>query len=84
MAHVRIYTLSGCPYCAQARALLTRYGRFEEVDATGQPEIRAWLKKVTGRTTLPQTFINGRPIGGASDLQALDESGRLGRMLSRR
>lgn len=82
MPYVRIYTLSGCPYCAQAKALLTRKGvTFEEVDATGDEPMRAWLKQVTGKSTLPQTFVNRRPLGGASDLAALEEVGELDAIL---
>ena len=85
MAQVRIYTLVGCPYCAKAKKLLTDYGvDFQEIDVSQDPAARAWLKTTTGRTTLPQTFIDGRPIGGFSDMEVLDQTGQLSRLLRRR
>jgi glutaredoxin 3 len=85
MARVRIYTLVGCPYCAKAKSLLADYGvDFQELDVTQDEPMRAWLKMTTGKSTLPQTFIDGRPVGGFSDLEVLDKSGQLALMLSRR
>ena len=43
---------------------------------------RAWLAQVTGRTTVPQVFINGKSVGGADDLRALDAKGELDRLLA--
>jgi len=82
MPYVRIYTLAGCPYCAQAKKLLTDKGvTFEEIDATGDEPMRTWLRQVTGKSTLPQTFVNRRSLGGASDLVALEETGELNAIL---
>lgn len=84
MAQVKIYTVDYCPYCYRAKALLERKGvPFEEIDVTHDPKTRAWLTKVTGRRTVPQTFIDGQPVGGCDDLHDLDASGQLDRMLSR-
>jgi glutaredoxin len=45
-------------------------------------KMRRWLVEATGRTTVPQIFIGGEPIGGFTDLRALDERGVLERMLA--
>ena len=85
VAQVRIYTLVGCGYCARAKALLAEYGvEFQEIDVTQDPPMRAWLKMSTGRSTLPQTYIDGVPVGGFSDLEVLDKTGQLGEVLHRR
>jgi glutaredoxin 3 len=85
MAQVRIYTLVGCPYCAKAKALLADYDvNFQEIDVTHDDPMRSWLKLTTGHSTLPQTFIDGRSVGGFSDLDVLDQSGQLSRMLRRK
>jgi glutaredoxin 3 len=84
MAQVKIYTVDYCPYCYRAKALLERKGvPFEEIDVTHDPKTRAWLAKVTGRRTVPQTFIDDQPVGGCDDLHDLEASGQLDRMLSR-
>ena len=78
MPHVKIYTMRGCPYCTMAKSLLTRKGvRFEEVVAGRDPEVRAWLEEVTGQDTVPQVFVDGRSLGGFSDIDALDRKGEL-------
>ena len=83
MATVTIYTRALCGYCWRAVRLLRKKGvAFDEQDATGDDELRAWLAEVTGRTTVPQVFINGRAIGGSDDLAALDRSGELDRLLA--
>ena len=83
MASVKIYTRRWCGYCTVALRLLAHKGvAFEEIDTTGNHELRRWLADVTaGRTTVPQIFIDGRSIGGYDELKALDRTGELDRML---
>jgi glutaredoxin 3 len=77
-AHVKIYTRKFCGYCTSALRLLEQKGiAFEHFDASGDDATRTWLLKATGRSTVPQIFINGKPIGGCDDLFALDRSGKL-------
>ena len=81
-AHVKIYTRRFCGYCTAAiRLLQTKNVRFEEIDTTGDTRTRAWLAEVTGQSTVPQIFIDGQPIGGFTDLRALDLRGELDRLL---
>jgi glutaredoxin 3 len=83
MAHVKMYTRKWCGYCTAAQNLLETKGiPYEHIDATGDQETRAWLVKATGRSTVPQIFIDGKPIGGYDDLRALDRRGELDRMLN--
>jgi len=82
-AQVKIYTRRWCGYCTAAERLLQQKGvHFEQIDATGDPALREWLAEVTGRTTVPQIFINDKPVGGYDDLRALDRSGRLDVLLA--
>ena len=82
-AHVRIYTRKWCGYCTAAERLLKQKGvAFENIDCTGDHEKRQWLVEVTGRTTVPQIFIDGRPIGGYDDMYALDSGGELDKLLA--
>jgi glutaredoxin 3 len=78
MPKVEIYTKQNCPYCLRAKALLGKKGvAYEEIDAEGKDEIRIWLTEVTGQKTVPQIFVDGRSLGGFSDIEALDRDGRL-------
>ena len=83
-ADVKIYTRRWCGYCTAALNLLDEKGvEYEHVDATGDHATRRWLQEVTGRSTVPQIFIDGRPVGGYDDLRALDRKGELDRLLWR-
>lgn len=82
-ADVKIYTREWCGYCTAALRLLKAKGvTFEHIDVTGDPDKRRWLVEATGRTTVPQIFIDGEAVGGFTDIRALDERGVLDRMLA--
>lgn len=82
-ADVKIYTREGCGYCTAAIRLLTSKGvKFQLIDATGDQATRRWLAEVTGQATVPQIFIDGRSVGGYTDIRALDERGELDRLLA--
>lgn len=83
MSTVRIYTTRTCGYCYAAKDLLEQKRvPFEEIDVSNDPEKRAWLRDATGRHTVPQIFIDGRAIGGFTDLERLEQTGELDRLLS--
>ena len=83
MAKVEIYTTMLCPYCYRAKSLLDRKGvRYEEIDVSYDPQGRKVMaQRAEGRTTVPQIFIDGQPIGGSDELVALEEEGRLDQLL---
>ena len=84
-ASVTIYTRKFCGYCTSALRLLRSKGvPFEEVEVGFDPKMRGWLVETTGRRTVPQIFIDGKPIGGYTDLRRLDERGVLDAMLEGR
>jgi len=84
MAKIEIYTQPWCPYCARALHLLQAKGvEVNEIDAPHGSAEREESIKRSGRTTVPQIFIDGRHIGGCDDLVALDRSGALDPLLSR-
>jgi len=84
MALIDIYTIRYCPYCEEAKELLSRKGvTFQEIDATGNRDIRkAMSKRANGRTTCPQIFIGATHVGGCDDLYALEEAGKLDPLLT--
>jgi len=81
--HVLIYTRDFCGYCSAAKALLTAKGvAFEERNATANPDFRAEMMKVSGRSTFPQIFIGTTHVGGCDDLHDLDDHGGLDPLLA--
>jgi glutaredoxin 3 len=84
IARVQVYTTQVCPYCIRAKALLKkREVPYEEIDVSRDDEKRAWLVSASGMRTVPQIFIDGKPIGGSDELHALDASGELEKLLHR-
>ena len=81
-AKVEIYATSWCPYCTRARRLLASKGvEIEEVDVEARPQAREEMVARSGRTSVPQIFINQTHIGGCDDLIALDDAGGLDPLL---
>jgi glutaredoxin 3 len=73
-----MYTTAWCGYCVRAKALLDDRGiEYEEVRMDGDPAFRQKLLEMTGHWTVPQIFIDDRPIGGYMELWALDRQGEL-------
>ena len=83
MKPVKIYTTTYCGYCVRAKDLLTRKGvKYEELDVTGDDEMRSKLVEMSGgQRTVPQIFIGETHVGGYTDLAQLDRDGRLDPML---
>ncbi len=83
MAKVVVYTTTYCPFCDMAKALLSKKGvAFDNVDVTGDDARRVWLAQTSGQRTVPQIFINDRPVGGFQELAALNREGELDRLLA--
>jgi glutaredoxin 3 len=84
MATIDIYTIRYCPYCQDAKELLSRKGvTFQEIDATGHRDIRKqMIERANGRSTYPQIFVGPTHVGGCDDLYALEEAGKLDALLA--
>ena len=83
MAKVEIYTTRHCPYCMEAKALLTRKSiQFTEIDVSGDPGGRSrMVERANGRMTVPQIFIGVLHVGGSDELHALERAGKLDPLL---
>ena len=78
MARITVYSTRWCGYCVRAKALLDSRGLpYEEVMLDDDPHFRRRLHELTGGWTVPQIVIDGRPIGGYTELWRLDRSGGL-------
>lgn len=70
-----IFGMESCPWCQKAKELLkSQKPLFVPVG----PEHRAELKRLTGKTSVPQIYRNGKLLGGYTDTAALlqKEKGR--------
>ena len=82
MTKVEIYTSALCGYCSRAKNLLEKKGvNFIEYDVTFDSGKRQEMSARTGKTSVPQVFIDDKPVGGSSDLIELDVDGELDVML---
>ncbi|MGZ4315040.1 MAG: glutaredoxin domain-containing protein [Gaiellaceae bacterium] len=78
MARIRVYSTRWCGYCVRAKMLLENKGiEYEEISLDNDPAFRRKLFDLTGGWTVPQILIDGRPIGGYTELWRLDRDGRL-------
>ena len=77
-----IYTTPYCAYCVAAKRLLDSKGvLYREIPVGGRPDLRSEMESLSGRRTVPQVFIDNRPVGGFDSLRALEASGELNRLL---
>ena len=82
MPEIIIYTTTYCPFCTRAKALLEKKGvKYTEINVTDDEEKRKEMIEKSGRTIVPQIFINGKHVGGYDDLYALEEKGELDTLL---
>lgn len=79
MKSVKVYTTNYCPYCVRAKQLLKSRGvPFEEILVDGDdPNVWQEMFQRSGMKTVPQIFFGDECIGGYTDLEALDRSGKL-------
>ena len=83
MTRVKVYSTGTCPFCDKAKALLKKWQiPFDEVridqDDVGLRE----MQKVTNHArTVPQILVDGKCIGGFTELTELDMDGALDHLL---
>ena len=83
---VIMYTKSYCPYCVKAKQLLkNKKVTVTEIDITNnQLLIDEMLLKSSGSKTVPQIFIDDFYVGGCDELYALNDKGKLDKLLLQR
>ncbi|MBL7013321.1 MAG: glutaredoxin 3 [Candidatus Marinimicrobia bacterium] len=75
---IKVYTTSWCPYCNNAKRLLSEKGmKYEEINIEEEGISREGLVELTGGRSVPQIVINDKPIGGYDNLVKLDQAGEL-------
>ncbi len=73
---VYAYSRGRCPYCDRAVQILENRGaKFEVRVMDNNPVARELLATLAGATTLPQIYLDGKHLGGCSDLVQLEQDG---------
>ncbi len=84
MPQVTMYSTRFCPFCVSARGLLQRKGvEFTDIDINNDAAARVDVRERTGRTSVPQIFIDDHHVGGSDELHALERGGELDPLLGR-
>jgi glutaredoxin 3 len=83
MPRIQMYTTRWCGYCVRAKMLLDgKKLAYEEIHLDDDERFRETLHELTGGWTVPQILIDGRPIGGYTELWRLDRAGVLDDLLA--
>ncbi|KAL1497708.1 hypothetical protein ABEB36_008620 [Hypothenemus hampei] len=78
---VVIFSKTYCPYCKLAKEVFDKikekYTTVELDLRDDGEEIQGILGEITGARTVPRVFVNGKFVGGGSDVKSLYEKGEL-------
>jgi glutaredoxin 3 len=79
---VVVYTSRLCFYCVRAKQLLAKKGvPFRDIDVRTLDDGLDFLRERTGRTSVPQIFVDGAFVGGYYELAQMEREGTLDRLL---
>jgi len=67
---VTVFTREGCPFCVRAKGMLRESGIAYEELVLNRDYSESTLRAVSGKSTVPQVFINGEYVGGSEALEA--------------
>ncbi|MDY6783266.1 MAG: glutathione peroxidase [Cyanobacteriota bacterium] len=67
---ISMFAKVGCPYCARAKQMLSDRGISYEEIILGKDATSKSLQAVSGSTTVPQVFVDGKLIGDSEALEA--------------
>lgn len=76
--NIEMYTTQTCAYCIRAKALLKKMDLdYSEIDVSTDADKASEMVKRSGRQTVPQIFLDGKSIGGFTELAKLNSAGEL-------
>lgn len=84
--NVLVFSKTYCPYCTKAKNVLNGHSveyKVVELDERTEDggDLQSAATEITSQRTVPMIWIGGKFIGGSSDLEALENSGELAKML---
>ncbi|KAJ2961279.1 hypothetical protein NQ176_g11013 [Zarea fungicola] len=83
---VMVFSKSWCPYCKATKSLLSSLDvDFKTVELDQESDgaaIQDALEGISGQRSVPNIYISKKHIGGNSDIQSLNNSGKLKSLLA--
>jgi len=82
-----VFSKTYCPNCVHALGVLSGLKTdmvVHQLDTLGEPAngpVQQELEKITGQLTVPQVFVDGKFIGGRSEIDELQAAGTLGQTM---
>lgn len=67
---VTVFSRDGCPHCVRAKGLLNDAGIEIDELVLNRDYTESTIRAVSGASTVPQVFVNGKLIGGADELES--------------
>lgn len=79
VTRVTVYSTGTCPICVKAKGLLDKWGiAYDEIRIDlAHDALREFSRVTNGARTVPQIVIDGKCIGGFSELTELHMEGEL-------
>ncbi len=83
MALVKVYSTASCMYCMKAKSMLEKWQiDYEETRIDlDQAAMREFVEVTNGARTVPQIFVEGKLIGGFTDLVDMHMDGELDHLM---
>ncbi|MEH6577455.1 MAG: glutaredoxin 3 [Amphritea sp.] len=83
MKAITLYSNAWCPFCKRAKMLLDHKGaRYTEINIDQTAGKRQEMIERSGRTSVPQIFVEDIHVGGCDDLYALEHQDKLDTLLA--
>ena len=85
MSRVKIYSTGTCPICDKTKMLLTKWGiSYDEARVdNSMSDLREMAELSSGARTVPQIAIDGKWIGGFSELTEMHMEGELDELVEK-
>ena len=83
MSRVTVYSTANCSFCMRAKTMLEKWDiEYDEKRIDQDQAAMAEFAEVTnGARTVPQIVIDGKPIGGFTELTELHMDGELDELM---
>ncbi|MCZ6798657.1 MAG: glutaredoxin domain-containing protein [Gammaproteobacteria bacterium] len=84
MSRVTLYSTGNCPLCANSKSMLNKWNiEFSEIRIdTDNSVLKQFGEVAQGARTVPQILIDGKLIGGFSELTELHMDGELDHLMT--
>lgn len=83
MARVTVYSTGICPICVKAKTVLRKWNiPYDEIRIDQEKDaLREFMRATNGARTVPQIIIDGKCVGGFSELTELHMDGMLDELM---